>query len=277
MTWACLGPEIQAALIAAAATVVVAFFGFGGLILQMQSQSRQSREAIAENERRKLKAEMYNDAVEVTRNLVDAAIELSTRLRTTATELNLAAQADSVGLGYQVPRGRYPEFIALYQTFSDAALRFVYLIENRRIVDPRILIFRTAMNAALHDCREQMFFKFSINVAPLLPVENAAGELYPYKAPAPESAKAAGENCEQFCESLMDVISYTEDFLVELQNHLLGDLFARNVAHRKPLDPNSQVITLDRAEELEEWFSKHTAWGRLTEKVESETRRKFSR
>lgn len=242
----------------------------------MRSQSRQAIDAIAENERRKLKAEMYNDAVGVTHDLVDAAIALSTRLRTMAMELRLAAHANTVGLGYPLPKARYSELLALYQAFSDGALRFIFLVENRRIVDPRILIFRTAMRAALHETHELMFSKFVLSVMPLLPATDANGEPFPYNAPSPESAEAAHLLSECLCEALMDVTSYSEDFLVELQNHLLGDLFANSVEHRKPLDPKCRVITLDKAQELEAWFSEHTAWGRQAAKIDAEARERFS-
>ncbi len=53
---------------------------------------------------------------------------------------------------------------------------------------------------------------------------------------------------------------YAEDFLVELQNALLGDLFAKQVAHRKPLDPTKQVIKLEQADELDQWFATSTDW-----------------
>lgn len=241
----------------------------------MRTQSRQAIKAIAENERRKLKAQMYEDSVEVIQGLVDAVISLSTLLRSAAMELELAAKAHSAGLGYPFPQTRWEHFIPLYREFSDAALRLVFLVENRRIIDPRILVFRTALNTCLHETRDLMFWKMSMNVAPLLPHENAAGEPFPYEAPSTEAAEAAKSLTEQFCDVLTDVTSYTEDFLVELQNHLLGDLFQNRIEHRKPLDPNKKVVTLAEADELEVWFTENTSWGQEMTRVMSETRIKF--
>ena len=76
LLWSCLGSETKAALIGAISTVGVGIIGFGGLILQMRSQSKQSRDSIAENERRRLKAAMYENAVIVCRELADTSIEL---------------------------------------------------------------------------------------------------------------------------------------------------------------------------------------------------------
>ncbi len=50
----------------------------------------------------------------------------------------------------------------------------------------------------------------------------------------------------------VDVVAYTEDFLTEMQNALLGDLFETQLPPRQPLDPNRRVVTLECAEELEE-------------------------
>lgn len=270
--WHGLGPETQAALIGALSTLAVAIVGFGGLILQMRAQARQGREAIAENERRKLKAAMYDEAVAVCRVLADAAIDLSTQLRTMAFELAVAAQAASVDVGYQTPSTRFPALLAGYAAFSDAVFRFIFLVENRRFVDPRIVVFRTALSVVIHDTGELMHRRFPLEVMPTLPTEAPAGNLYPYTPPAPASAERVRVLAETFIQSLTDATSYTEDFLVELQNRLLGDLFETSVAHREPIDPAVKVITLEDAEDLERWFATSTAWGQKYARIEAETR-----
>jgi len=68
---------------------------------------------------------------------------------------------------------------------------------------------------------------------------------------------------------------YTEDFIVELQNALLGDLFGQEVSHRKPLDPAKKVITLQQADELEQWFATSTDWGKEMARIEAETAARF--
>ena len=83
--------------------------------------------------------------------------------------------------------------------------------------------------------------------------------------------------CESFIAALDDAVMYTEDFLVELQNHLLGDLFGKKVAHRKPLDPAKKVITFQQASELERWFATSTDWGHKMAQIEAETTARFLR
>ena len=151
MLWRGFGPETKAAIIGAFSTVGVGVIGFGGLILQMRSQAKQSRDAVAENERRRLKAAMYEDAVVICRDVAETSIELSSALRTMMFQVEHAAKAHRNGQRYDLLKARYPELSDKYTHFSDAVLKFIFLVENRRVIDPDILIFRTAMASRLRD------------------------------------------------------------------------------------------------------------------------------
>jgi len=275
LLWSSFGPETKAALIGAVSTVSVGFIGFGGLILQMRSQAKLSREAVAENERRRLKAAMYEDAVAVCRDLADNCIELSSTLRMMMLQVQYAAQANQNGQPYDLPAARYPVLLEKYGELSDAVTKFIFLVENRRIVDPRILIFRTAMSVVLHDTRKLMHSEFVANVMASIPAQLPDGSIFPYRPPSVQHAGVIKQLCERFIAALDDAVMYTEDFLVELQNALLGDLFAEPVAHREPLDPSKRVITLEHASELEQWFATSTDWGKEMALIDAETRARF--
>lgn len=270
--WASLNSEIQAAVIGAIAICVAAIAGFGGLILQLRSQGRQSSKSIAENERRRLKAQLYDNAIRETRNLVDAVIAFDSYLRIMQFQLAVAARAHAAGLGFQLPTARYLQIIRLHGEMADAACRFIFLIENSRVIDPRVLIFRTAVNAAIHDVGNAFQNEFHLHILPVLPVERPDGTIFPYTPPSVPASGEVQKLCNRVGSALADVTSYTEDFSVELQNRLLGDLFGTKVSHRVPIDPHSQVITLDYATELEAWFSANTNWGRHVAEVEARTR-----
>lgn len=272
LTWHGFGTETKAALIGAASTFLTAIIGFGALFYQIRSQGKQSRESVVENERRRLKAAMYEDAVSICRELADSSIDLSTKLRTMMMEIELAAHAR---LEIQLPVARFPMLVELYGSFLEATLRFIFLVENRRFIDPRILVFRTAMSTVLHDTRELMFSKFVEHVMPILPVQGPDGTLLPYNSPSIQSAATVRVLSEAFIDLLDDATAYAGDFLVEMQNALLGDLFGRKVSHRVPLDPQKRVVTLENAAELEKWFEVNTEWGRTVKRVEAETAAKF--
>ncbi len=200
--WTGLSAELQAALVGAAATASAAIFGVGAVIAQVRSQGRRSRAVIAETERRKINAALYEDAVSICRGLADASIELSTKLHTMNMEIEVAARAEAAMLAYNLPSARFPALSALYGEFTDAALRFIFLIESRRIVDPRILIFRTAMNTALHDSRQSMFSDFVLHVMPALPTDNPNGGIFPYKPPSIEGALAVRKYSDQLIRAV---------------------------------------------------------------------------
>lgn len=274
--WFSLSAEVQAALIGAGATAGAAVFGVLAVVAQIRSQGRQSRTAMSEGERRKVKAALYEDAVLVCRTVADASIELSTKLRIMNMEVEVAATANAVNLAYHSPTIRFPQLTTLYEAFVDSALRFIFLVENRRIVDPRILIFRTAMSVVLHDSRQLMFSDFVLHVLPTVPFENPDGGTFPYTPPSIDGAHAAGRFSSQLIETLADALAYTDDFLTEMQNLLLGDLFDSALPAREPIDPNRRAVTLERAAELEKWFNDNTAWGLKIIKAEAKARAHFA-
>lgn len=274
--WSGFGAETKAALIGAFTTIAVGLIGFGGLICQIKSQGRQSREAVAENERRRIKATMYDDAVKICRELADTSGELSCSLLMMKLQIEFAAKAHAEGRPFDLPSARFPALLDTYRLFADAALKFVFFVENRRFINPKILIFRTAMSVVLHDTRKLMHSSFPDNVMTSLPVQQQDGALFPYTPPTVEHAARIKELCETFISSLNDAVMYTEDFLVELQNHLLGDLFGKVVQHRVPADPSKKVISLQHADTLEKWFNESTDWGREVAHLENEAMRKFA-
>jgi hypothetical protein len=235
--------------------------GFGALIYQVGRQAEQSREAIAEQERRKIKAQMYDEAAAIARALTDAAIDLGSYIRNIGDELTIAAGAHAANLHFPLPTTRWNAFATYQQNFSNAVQRLIFLIENRRFVDPRFVIFRTAYQTIGHDILTLVFQDCVLLVSRALPVDNPHGGIFPYTPPTLAAAQSIKELAEKLNQVLWDGISYSEDFMVETQNHLLGDLFASRVAHREPINPKAVVIDLARHEELEQWFVEETAWG----------------
>lgn len=275
LLWSGFGAETKAAIIGAISTIGVGIIGFGGLILQMRSQGTQSRNAVEENERRRLKAAMYEDAVLVCREVADTSIELTHTLRKMVLQLELAVRSYSSGQPYELPEARYPALLEKYAQFSDAVLKFIFLVENRRVIDPRILIFRTAMNVTLHETAKFMHSDFPVYVMRSIPTQLPDGSIFPYRPPTAEHYSVIRILCDKLIGSIEDTGMYTEDFLVELQNALLADLFGKRVSHRVPLDPAKKVIMIEKADDLERWFETSTDWGREMARIEAETAARF--
>jgi hypothetical protein len=267
--WHDLGPETKGAVIQALSTLLAAAVGIVAVVSQIRSQGRQQRTAILESESRKFKAEMYSETVKICQSLDDASVNLSGRLRRLIFDIKVAADLHASQQGVHIPAARLPDLQTSYQAFSDEAIRFIVMIENRRIVDPRIDIFRTAMSVILHDSRVLLFEEFPEFIMQKIPVDNPQGGIFPFAPPSMSDAAVVSEWAERLIKTADDATSYTADFLVEMQNLLLGDLFDKSVHHREPIDPNCIVIKLENAERLNKHFETRTGWGKMKTEVEA--------
>lgn len=274
--WCAMDSTLKAGVIGAVATCVAALLGFGGVILTLILQGRQSRRAAAEIERRRLRAAMYEDAVGICRDVTDSSIDLSNYLTIMAMQLQAASEAAETGADAPLPAARFPEILERYAHFSDAAIRVITLIETRLIVDPRLIIFRTALNTVLHDTRMIIHGSFATWVMPNIPIDNPQGGILPYTPPVKARAEKIAAICNAVVDSLGDANAYSEDLLVALQNLLLGDLFDNEVPTRQPVDPDKRAVTLSKADELETWFRTTTAWGKEVTRIEAETVQRFA-
>ena len=174
------------------------------------------------------------------------------------------------------PAARFPALLARYSAFSDAAIKAITLIETRRIIDPRLIVFRTALSTVLHDTRKIIHGDFATWVMPNIPTDNPAGGIFTYQPPILSRSEKIGQLCDQVIDSLGDATAYAEDLLVALQNLLLGDLFPTLVPARQPIDPAKRAVTLDQADALETWFRTTTAWGREMAQIEADAVTRFA-
>ena len=172
-------------------------------------QGRQSRCAVAENERRRIRAAMHEDAVGICRDLTDASIELSNDLRIMSMQLLAASRAAESKPEVPPPAARFPALLARYSAFSDAAIKAITLIETRRIIDPRLIVFRTALSTVLHDTRKIIHGDFATWVMPNIPTDNPAGGIFPYQPPILSRSEKIGQLCDQVIDSLGDATAYS--------------------------------------------------------------------
>lgn len=235
--WQSLDASMQAAIVGVGGTVLTAVIALFGIGWQLSTQRKQSNEGIAENERRKLKAAMYEDAVKVARELVDAAIALSSPIRITALQVRAVAAAAAEGRQFMPPQTSVPDVLQKWSAAQEAVVRFFFLVEERRFIDPRLLVFRSAMNSVAHDAREAMDRNLFVRLVDVVQHQLPNGDLSQYVPPSIETAEHFNSVSERLLSALQDMQCYADDFLVELQNILLGDLFGNAVSHRAPIDP----------------------------------------
>lgn len=273
--WHGLGGDTKSALIQGLATLAAAMFGALAISRQIKMQGEQSRGQILGTERRRLKSIFYDEIATVCAQEQDANLEYSSWLRGIDLELRLHRDALARNLTPFAFSRRVMELNKFHSDLQKAAIDVIFLIERRLIFDPRILVFRTAINVALHDLRESHQELFSALMF-ILPVDLPNGTVHPGHPPDIEQIDAILPMIAQKLEAALSLSSWLSDFLVEMQNLLLGDIFEARAPIRNPLDPSEIVVTLDRASRLELHFEAETSWGKTMRRIEAETKERFA-
>jgi hypothetical protein len=272
--WAAADPEIRAAIIGAVATCATGALGFGAVIAQIGAQGRANRRNVAESERRRLKTELYEQTVAVCATLQDANITFSNAMRLLGQSILYAAQVKAEGGGIPLNVARMQTIMDSHSAMSNAATDFIFLIERRQIIDPRLLVFRTAISVALYEI-DQLYNKQFVPIAiPLLPADLPNGQVI-FNPPDVSAAQAFHQLTTNIANETGAITTCIEDFLIEMQNLLLGDLFKNRAKHRVPIDPAARVIRLDQADELEREFLTNTPWGKHVAHWEQRARLAF--
>lgn len=271
--WHYLGAETKGALIGAFGTVITGAVGFGGIIFQMRAQSRTGSVAILEAEKRRLKTELYEELVVRAAAVSESWNDFTVAMRVLAAQMRLVAQPEDLRV---LPSARIPDITNLFTAAHKAAVEVIFVIERRLIVDPRLIVFRSAISAVLYDVRTEIFGTFFRMAVPILP-KDIPGLAEPiYDRPSPEDATALATECDDLANRGSDVVMYIEDLMVEIQNLLLGELFGHEVPYRRPLDPSALVVRLDKHQEIEAYIREETAWGQTIERVDAENRQRFN-
>lgn len=141
------------------------------------------------------------------------------------------------------------EYLGLMSKFSQALLAVISKIESHEIVNLKLFrVFRFSLQSIHHDLLGMQFKKDRVHVL------------------------------ETFLELTTDAQMYFGDFQVCMQNMAYGEVFNASVPHRIPADKRYKVITNDPQdlEELHDYFSKETNWGKSCLKYEKEAEGKFS-
>ena len=269
-----MGPELMSALVSGGFTLLAAIVGFGAIAWQLDRQGRLTREDAKLAQQREFKNQLFHEGVEAAHSMSMAAGEFSSYLRKVQMQIWIAKERAKEGVQF-VPDVRFTEIMDHYARFSDAKSDFVFLVEQRRVIDPRMTIFRSAISAASHQFGKRYAREFSQALIPHLPMDMPNGENFPYTPPDDVALEAIEGEIAIAEDAALSCVMYAEDFMVELQNSLLGDIFDQKVEHRDPPDPSARVIRLDQYEELNFWLG-GTPWGQECAKIEAEAKECFS-
>lgn len=218
-------PSITAAYISGGFTLVAAALAFGPVAFQIWRQGKLNREAASDALQTSFKTELYRDGVRAARKLSNVTSSFIGFLRAAEVHVSVASLSKASGHNYPLPSSRYVQALKLNEELADAILDLMFLVEERRVFDPKLLIFRDALSAAWHEFRGAFGPDMQKALMRALPTEAPGGEMFPYDPPNQEQLATIKQHINHACDPLTDLSSYTEDFIVELQNVLLGETF----------------------------------------------------
>lgn len=261
--------DIGAAWIQAGGTLLAAAVAVIGIGWQIRAQAALSRQAIIDGESRKIKAEMYADGLRLARQVSNSSIELSTKLNITSVSLGHELQAGGPQPAIPTPTRNFQQLLDLQSQVSSDCLALVFLIEERQVVNPEIIIFRDYLLSKLYDLSSVFTDEFPHHFMYVVPT--LAGDVV-HRAPfAPELWAETIASVERALQALSDIEMALEDFNVEMQNLLLSDVFGHNVEHRVPIDPKCQVVSIENAEAIRAALAR-SPWGRTRQRAEEQAR-----
>lgn len=263
------------AIIGAVATVLVGTLGALVVVWQIGQQARSAIDQNRLNEAQKLKLRVYEDVVRVCSDAATATGRLSTFIQSFQTMVGVWHDARAKGISLSPPKARVPELLKLNSKFSEANIELMLLTERWQVVDPRIDLFRHAINAALHDYREAQhpYLQFASRAMPM-DHPNDPTKLLPWTAPDPI---VTDQMSVRLLEALQTCGSYLADIQVEMQNLLVGDLFGHRIAPRAPLDQKFVVVRLDAYDRLKNYFETESNWGQHSQRIFAEVRDRLAK
>jgi hypothetical protein len=263
--------EVKAALIGVAGTLALA-------VITIWQIGRQAKHAVAQNEQneaRKLKLQIYENALEGFQKFADTLSEYDGFLRSIKMDLHFYRVSVASNTTPRPIRARTKRLNELNHALTARTMDLIQLIERWHVIDPRLYLFQMAMNAANYDVSQAFdhFFDAALRVFPVPATEqgNETGIL-PWGLPLEEDEKNLLVQLDTLLGKLDVSGSYAIDFQNELQKLLLGDLFNNKVRVRKPLDPRYVVLEIDKYSSLMRYFETESAWGKHLAELHVTTR-----
>jgi hypothetical protein len=257
----------------------------GGIFLVIWQIGRQFKNSIAlqrENEREKLKVQVYNSVRDAITEASNAALAAQSMMRSARMSLFISRLSLNAGVQNPTPPNQRAEhLIDANSTLGKKGTRLVTIIEEYQVIHPNLSVFIHAFGSALHDVRETFspYFDEATKWLPIDTQENQAGQTVPQILVRPIPNEEQLENLQQleraYDLAVSEFSACVHDFRIEAQNLLLGDLFEHLAPRREPIDQKHKVISTDKedVDRLKRYFEEETAMGRSGKEAEERVRK----
>jgi hypothetical protein len=244
--WHDLGPQIQQAIIGGVIggffTVLTATIGVLVVAYQLRRQARNAIAANAHSEAMKLKKDIYQTILATCEEADAARMEAATYVRGIPHTIKAATNPDAKkGATAFIEKVRGEMYLA-----AKANAKVMRLIEHWRIVEPRMNIFMLAFGVANGDLRSA---ERALDAACEAALNRSSSD------ESDGSEKLVMEATRGVEVALVERAQVIGDFLREMQNALLGELFGRALPVYSPASRKGPAIAFGKEEELYKYWN----------------------
>ena len=250
------------------------------IIWQLGRQHKNNIELQRENNREKLKLEIYTEYRKTISKASDKVGSAGTNARLIVTHFNIYVDQISKGITPMPISDREPAFRDSHFDAINSIVDLIFVLEEYEIINPNLEIFRTAFSYANH-CMTKAFHPFQQVLLEFLPYDVPAQDqerlgtniIIP-KIPSKDDLSRISEVAHLYIDAAMEAGCFVSDLAKEAQNIFLGDLFSNRIPPRKPIDPKYIVISTapEQVAGLKKYFLEETEWGKDQKRVEDKIR-----
>lgn len=255
------------------------------IIWQLGRQYKDNIRLQRENNREKLKLELYTEYRKAISYASEHVGSTGTNARIIVTHFNIFVDQISKGISPIPISDREPAFREAYFKANNSITNLIFVLEEYEIINPNFEIFRTAFSYASH-CMTEAFFPFQQVLLEFLPYDvplqdqaRLGTDVIIPKIPSKIDLNKISKVAQAYIDAAMEANCYVSDLAKEAQNIFLGNLFSNRLQPRKPIDPRHLVISTEPQEvaKLKNYFMEETEWGKNWKRVKEEIRQEVKK
>ncbi len=237
----------------------------GALVVfwQLRKQAENTARSNLQSEKLKLVKDIYEDLLDACHDVHEAVATLDGYVQDFCRYVGSQQQVVKVAkMKATAPTQRYQNVADLAKDACKKLLLIVRLARRWEITDPRLRVFKFAMNAAIYGVNEALK-KYQLSTASVLPADERILEKMGWEPPDRAGMKRLEEITNVLRFSLDYARYWSTDLQTECQNLFIGELFGTKIQPRPSAPEHTPVvITLEKSDELVEYILKETAFGK---------------
>lgn len=175
---------------------------------------------------------------------------------------------------------RTEQIIEAKHTVATNIVNLTGKIESVFIIEPKLGIHNialTSMNWSLNELYKKLGDSTFLCLFQDGTDKNGKKTVIQPKKLTQDELKKHLKTIEEISDNIVDTSCYLSDLNKDIQNILLGDIYERKVSHRKPLNPNIKVISVDFYDDLKSYFENEHPLGIAENEIAESVRKQFQK